>query len=241
MAPARPTCSKPSPCWRPAAACGRPSSPSSTDGPVPGSGLVGHGRGRRPSRAGRGPAPGAMPIPTAAACRSTASRPARPRPWPSMLSLIWLTPAMDRLFAEGAVRPPALSRPAGAGGRSRACPPRRPLRADAARALGAAACRPGRCRLAGRAGAACRRVRCRRRRGPARAAGGPGDSAGRADRCPSRGRRLRLVDEIAERLDSDRRPSRSSRSWQRAWPPAGAMTRSPAAPRWARTVPISRP
>ena len=73
------------------------------------------------------------PRPSAARSASTA-RPASANSLSEWLSVLWLTPAMDRLFADAASGPPPLPRPAGARAPPRSRHPQRPLRSGDARA-----------------------------------------------------------------------------------------------------------
>ena len=90
------------------------------------------------------------------------------RAWRACVSLLWLTPAMDRLFAEGASGAAPLPRPAGAG--ARPGPRRAGSRPSSGRCASArTCCAPGRARsgLARGAGAAHGRGRRWRWRPPA--------------------------------------------------------------------------
>ena len=64
-------------------------------------GGLGGGRGRRRARCGSAPGVETRRRGAAARCASRA-RPCRPAAWPSIVRPLWLTPAQDRLFLEGA-------------------------------------------------------------------------------------------------------------------------------------------
>ena len=132
------------------------------------------------------------------------------------LSVLWLTPAMDRLFAEGAGGPPALPRPAGAGARSRPRRPRRPLRSGDAGAQQAArrgrrrATRPGSRRSRrGWPSMAPRSPRRARRRSPRSPSGWRQRPKGRSPAPASRSRAA--TSDLAATLAARPRPRRRRR------------------------------
>ena len=154
------------------------------------------------------------------------------------VAAVWLTPQMDRLFLEGAVRPPPLPRPAGLGAgarRMRARSPRTtPRWRSRNRLLAEGRAGPGLARRAGGRHGPPRRRRHRRAHG----AGGP------AERRAGRRRHRRLPAGAASPW-----PARSPTAWPRhrrwrwrtgcapASPPTARATPPPAPPRSARTAP----
>ena len=176
--------------------------------------------------------PATTATPSAAARWPTASRCAARTRWASIVSLLWLTPAMDRLFAEGAAgRRRFLDRLVLAidAGPRRA---RRRLRARARASARtccapAAATRPGWARIEQRIAEAGGR----RHRRPPRAGGRPRRRAGTRPSTISRARASSLVGELESWLDELPALDAEQRLAERAGREPRARTPRPAAPR----------